>query len=48
MPDCQPDCAWLMMMNDEEQYRMCAVALIARKQTDNYWMPVNYQNEVER
>lgn len=47
MPECQPDCAWLMMMNDTEQYRMCAVALIARKQADNYWMPVNYKNEVD-
>ena len=46
-PDtCDPRCAKLMKMNDSEQYRMCADALIARKLSGDTWMPVSYWNEV--
>ncbi|MBQ1449894.1 MAG: hypothetical protein IIZ12_03040 [Eggerthellaceae bacterium] len=46
-PDtCDHACALLMQMNDCDQFRMCAFALIARKQAHGEWMPVNYWNEV--
>jgi hypothetical protein len=46
MGACDPFCGLLMKMNDTEQYRMCAWALIARKLSEDTWVPVNYWNEV--
>ena len=47
-PDtCDERCAWLMRMNNTEQYRMCAASLIARRLAYGEWMPVNYWNEVD-
>ena len=47
MGACDKRCAKLMKMNDTEQYRMCADALIARKLAHDEWMPANYWNEVD-
>lgn len=46
MGACDPLCGLLMKMNDTEQYRMCAHALIARKLANDEWIPVSYWNEV--
>lgn len=47
MGECDKRCARLMEMNDSEQYRVCADALIARKLSGDTWTPVNYWNEVD-
>ena len=46
MGACDKRCGLLMKMNDSEQYRMCAHALIARKLANDEWIPVSYWNEV--
>ena len=47
MEVCDKRCAHLMKMNDTEQYRVCAHALIARKLAHDEWTSVNYWNEVD-
>ena len=42
--DCNPECAWLMSMSDNENVRACAVAVIASKVDSplGYWLHRKY------